>query len=140
MWGKPLPAGAPPAPSADTLANRLVGIASFAPQTTSPKGLPPIPAANLSVAEINRENSQYLPLSSRETPVARQPKPSPTSLQVIASSIASTAVPARAQLFAALAALGYDAGANGAMTNVAANVNDGFPDAPMLGAPWQGAA
>jgi hypothetical protein len=46
----------------------------------------------------------------------------------------------RGQLFDALISLGYHAGANDPMTSLAANVNDGYPDAPMLGAPWQGAA
>jgi hypothetical protein len=141
MWGKPLPEGATPnGPSAETLPDRIVGVEGFAPQTAKPKGLDPIPLANLSIAPINADNSQYLPLSAREGAVQRQPRTSPTSLQTIASSIASTAVPMRGQLFEALTTFGFNPGANDAMTNVAANVNDAYPDAPMLGAPWQGAA
>ncbi len=142
LWGKPLPEGATPnGPTAETLPNRLVGIDGFAPQTAKPTGPDAIPLANLSNTPIKPPSeSQFLPLWAKESAVARQPRPSPTSLQVIASSIATTAVPLRAQLFTALATLGYDAGANEPMTNLAANVNDGYPDAPMLGAPWQGAA
>ena len=141
LWGKPLPEGATPnGPSAETLPDRLVGIDGFAPQTSKPTGPDAVPLVNLSNVPINPSGSRFLPLWAKESAVGRQPRPSPASLQVIASSIASTAVPLRAQLFAALATLGYDAGANDRMTNLAANVNDGYPDAPMLGAPWQGAA
>jgi hypothetical protein len=71
--------------------------------------------------------------------VPRQPQPTPSSPQKIADTIVARAT-ARTDLFAALAALGYDAGANGDVGEIKANANVAYPDAPMLGAPWREAA
>jgi hypothetical protein len=141
MWGPPLPSGSsqPDTPSADTLPGRLVGIGGLTPRSTTPSGPDPIPLENLAVAALDKGDSDWLPLSMTAAPVQRQPKADPKSTQTIATTIATMAG-VRTDLFAALAALGYDAGTNGDVQEIAANASLGFPDAPMLGAPWQEAA
>jgi hypothetical protein len=140
MWGLPLAEGdTPTAPTANVLKDRLVGVGGFTPVVAKPKGPGPIPMANLVYAQINVGNANYLPLATGERKVDREPKTNPASLQLIANSIASTAVSTRAAVFDALKSFGFDAGANDPMTNFAANVNLSYPAAPMTGAPWQGA-
>jgi hypothetical protein len=141
-WGPPLPeATTPTTPTADTLPGRLVGLAGITPNTVVPTGPGPIPLVNLALFPINLHDSDYLPLAANEPPVGRQPQAVPTSLQTIADTVAAAGPTAlRAQLFAALAGFGYDAGANGPVDAIRANVNLNYPDAPLLGTPWQGAA
>lgn len=141
-WGAPLPEGETPAtPSADTLPGRLTGLAGVTPGTQEPTGPGPIPLASLALFPINPGSSDYLPLAPKEPAVARQPQAVPTSLQTIADTVAAPAPTAlRAQLFAALAGFGYDAGSDGPVAGIQANVSLNYPDAPLLGTPWQGAA
>jgi hypothetical protein len=139
LWGPPLDAGATPTtPSADTLPGRLVGVAGLTPPTSTPTGPGPIPLAILNYFPLDGGLGR-LPLSAAEPPVPRQPQPTPSSPQKIADTIVASAT-ARTDLFAALAALGYDAGANGDVGEIKANANVAYPDAPMLGAPWREAA
>jgi hypothetical protein len=139
-WGTPLPEGTTPGtPSAETLPDRLVGVREITPLTVKPGGPDPVPLVNLSVAAINPGDSNYLPLASGASPVQRHPRPTPTSLQIIATTLVSTAT-VRTQLFDVLGTFGYDAGANGPMSDLAGDVNRSYPDAPMLGAPWEVAA
>jgi hypothetical protein len=141
-WGAPLPEGQTPAtPSADTLPGRLMGLAGVTPNAQVPTGPGPIPLASLEFFPINPKDSDYLPLAANEPPAGRQPQAVPTSLQTIADTITAEAPTAlRGQLFAALAGFGYDAGTNGPVNDIQANVNLNYPDAPLLGTPWQGAA
>jgi hypothetical protein len=140
MWGAPIPAGQHPPPGADTLPGRLVGIAALMPRTAAPTGPNPIPLTALGYAPLDQNDSDYLPLAPGTAPVARQPQRDPTSPRIIAGSIASTSVAARGAIFAALAALGVDAGTDGALDALAASASRDYPDPPMLGAPWQEAA
>jgi len=141
-WGHPLPEGKTPAtPSAESLPNRLVGVQGLRPKAEPPTGPGPIPLANLALFPIDQGNSDFLPLAAGEPPAGRPPRPSSTSLQVIADTIAAPAITAaRAGIFAALAGFGYDAGTDGSTAEIAANVNLDYPDAPLLRAPGQGAA
>ncbi|HST60255.1 MAG TPA: DUF6603 domain-containing protein, partial [Longimicrobium sp.] len=141
-WGAPLPEGQTPAtPSADTLPGRLMGLTGVTPNTMESTGPGPIPLVSLALSPINLHDTDYLPLAANEPPVGRQPQAVPTSLQTIADTVAAAAPTAlRAQLFAALAGFGYDAGANGPVDEIKANVNLNYPDAPLIGTPWQGAA
>ena len=121
LWGTPLtplnPSNSPPpppAPSADTLPNRLMGLNSLTPNPSTPTGPPPIPMANLAHDPIDQDASDFLPLSSATPAVARQPQASATSLETIASTIATPAVATtRTAVAAALAAFGYDVGPDG---------------------------
>ena len=146
LWGTPLtplnPSNSPPpppAPSADTLPNRLMGLNSLTPNPSTPTGPPPIPMANLAHDPIDQDASDFLPLSSATPAVARQPQASATSLETIASTIATPAVATtRTAVAAALAAFGYDVGPDGPTDALAANANLSYPDPPLLGAPWGG--
>lgn len=140
-WGPPLPEGQTPStPSADTLPGRLVGVAGLTPRTLEPTGPGPIPLENVALFPLNQGDSRYLPLATGAPPVNRQPHASPTSLQTIADTIAAEAVSTlRGEVFAALRGFGYDARTNGSTADIAANVNLNYPDAPLLGSPWQGA-
>lgn len=138
LWGKAIPQTQTPTPAADTLPGRLVGLANIAPRIYQPQGPDAIPLANLSYDPINPSDEDYLPFP--QPPVTNQPQVSATSLQTIATTInqdgtTGSPVANRAAIFAALAAFGYDAGANGDMTALAANVNLNYPAAPMLGSP-----
>jgi hypothetical protein len=147
LWGNPpataggsVPAPTLPQPGQQTLPDRLVGLNAITPVPPAFTGPPLFPLENLDYAPINADDDDYLPLSG-ETPVNRQPTPTPTSLQTIATTIASTPVTrARTVLFTALASLGFNAGANGTTADIAAAVDLSYPDAPMLGAPWKVAA
>lgn len=146
LWGSPpgsggsVPPPSLPQPGELLLPDRLVGLGAIAPIVPAPTGPPTFPLDNLSYAQINAGDDDYLPLSN-ESPVDRQPVPTPGSLQQIADTIADSAVAkARSGLFAALASLGVNAGANGTTAELAASVDLSYPDAPMLGAPWKVAA
>jgi hypothetical protein len=136
MWGAPDGSTSPTTPSADTLPNRLMGINGLSPQATQPAGPAPIPIANLLFDPIDADSSDFLPLSAGEAAVNRQPRASSESTQTIDGTIATSAVGLRGEIFAALTAFGYDAGANGDTAAFAAAVNFSYPSAPMLGAPW----
>ena len=143
LWGAPVTAnGAPTTPStptADTLPGWLVALSSLSPPTPALTGPPPIPLATLSFARLDSP-SDWLPLDPAEAAVARQPAASPSSIGEIATIATPPVADARSALFAALAACGYDAGADGSMAEVGANVGLSYADAPMLGAPWRAAA
>jgi hypothetical protein len=137
LWGPPLPAGTTPTtPSADTLPGCLVGIAGLTPPLSTVTGPDPIPLEILSYFPLDGGLGR-LPLSA-ETPVQRQPAVTPGSVKTIADTIVATASK-RTDLFNAVAALGFDAGANGDVQAIADNASLSYADAPMLGAPWQGA-
>jgi hypothetical protein len=137
LWGSPLPEGTTPTtPSADTLPGRLVGIAGLTPPVPIVTGPDPIPLETLSYFRLDGGLGR-LPLSA-ETPVQRQPEATPDSVKAIADTIVATATK-RTNLFDALAALGFDGGANGDVQAIADNASLSYADAPMLGAPWQGA-
>jgi hypothetical protein len=140
QWGPPLPPGATPPPSADTLPDRLVGITGLTPPEPVVTGPGAIPITLLEYFPLKGADDR-LPLSATDKVVDRQPQATPTSLHEIATTIAvDPAAKARTKLFEALAALGYDAGANGSVAEIAANANLAYPDPPMLGAPWRLAA
>ena len=143
LWGRPVGAGGKPAspsgPSADSLPGWLVGLSGLAPPPTSPTGLGPMGLAAIGYFEIESwQANHWLPLSPREPPVPRQPAATPSSVKTIRETVATAA--GRSGLFAALAAMGYDAGADGPMQELAAAADLSYPDPPMLGAPWQEAA
>lgn len=141
LWGPPPPEHtAMTTPSAETLPGRLVGATGLAPKQSQPVGPPPMQLANLAHDPIDPDDSDYLPLSATAPLVARQPKASPTSLTTIADTISTSSVQLRGEVFAALQAFGYDAGANGTTADIAAAVDLSYPSPPLLGAPWQGAS
>jgi hypothetical protein len=143
LWGTPpaavdgkVPAPVLTSPGGQLLPNRLVGIGAIAPAAPALTGPPQFPLENLSYAPINSDDCNYLPLSG-ESAVDRQPVATPGSLQLIQDTIAAAAViTTRGLFFDALAVAGINAGANGSTSDLAANVNFSYPDAPMLGAPW----
>jgi hypothetical protein len=137
LWGAPLPEGSTPAtPSADTLPGRLAGIAGLTPPVNAVTGPDPIPIVNLAYFPL-KGGLGRLPLSP-ETPVQRQPTVTSSSIETIATTIVGAAA-TRTELFKAIAALGFDAGANGEVTAIADNASLSYAGAPMLGTPWQGA-
>jgi hypothetical protein len=139
-WGQPIPKGQTPAVAANTLPGRLVGIQNITPHVQQPSGPAPIPMANLSYDPINPDADQenYLPIPQ---PVeSGQPQVSATSLQIIATTLtqdSSATSPAanRAGIFNALAEFGYDAGANGDLSELVSYVNLNYPAPPMLESP-----
>jgi hypothetical protein len=143
LWGAPLPLDgngnvtSPPA-SAETLPGRLTGISGLGPKPTQPANpIGPIPMANLAHDPIDTECSYLLPLSAAAPVVNRQPQASSQSLETIASTIASSSVAAtRSAVFAALASFGYNAGADGTTSDIAAQVNLSYSSAPWIGTPW----
>jgi hypothetical protein len=142
QWGEPLPVtgqGANPGtPSADTLPDRLVGVTGLTPPQTTPTGPDEFPAKRLDYFDLTGGKDR-LPLNATEAQVQRQPTTG-DSLGAIKKIAQDPAKTARNNLFAALKALGYDAGANGDLTDVGANADLAYPDPPLLGAPWRLAA
>jgi hypothetical protein len=141
LWGQPVPVGDAPKPEANTLPGRLVGIGKVAPRINVPTGPDAIPLANLSYDEVNEGDENYLPFPRPAETNA--PRPSATSLQTIADTIALAAPPGkpaanRAAIHAALAAFGYGAGTDGDMSALAASVDLNYPAPPMLGSPFGG--
>jgi hypothetical protein len=138
VWGQSIDKAATPKPGAELLAARLVGLALVSPKIKVPAGPPAIAMTDLSYDPINETDDQYLPFpQAAET---NEPQASDTSLQTISTTITKDSEPAspvanRAAIFGALAAFGYDAGTNGPLNALAANVNFNFPEAPMLGSP-----
>jgi hypothetical protein len=138
QWGPPLdPGKTPSTPSADSLPNRLVGITGLTPPEPELTGPSEFPITRLAYFDLDGGKGR-LPLSG-EKPVNRQPTTG-DSLGAIKNIAKDPAKTARKNLFAALAALGYDAGANGDVTDVGANADLAYPDPPLLGAPWRLAA
>lgn len=136
LWGPPLEEGKTPStPSADTLPGRLVGISGLTPPVNTVTGPDPIPIVNLTYFPLDGGLGR-LPLSS-ESAVPRQPQAKPDSVKTIAATIVAAA-DKRTDLFKAMAALGFDAGANGDVQAIADNASLSYAGAPMLGAPWQG--
>lgn len=137
LWGEP-EASQPAGPTANTLSARFLGLSDFKPPQAQPYGPPPIPIINLAYDPIDEDNSDYLPLSESQAGITLALTESPTSLETIADTIATeTVILTRTAVFDALAAFGYDAVSNGTTAEIGANVNLNFPDAPLLGAPWQ---
>lgn len=148
VWGAPIAqankggrsASPPPTPGAAaiTLPGRLLGLEAITPTFVCPHGPDPISEENLAHDPINPDDDQYLP--SHDS-VINQPQPSSAAtLSTIAATIdddtdATSPASTRKALFAALAGLGYDAGSNGTMADVKANIDLSFPVAPMLGSP-----
>ena len=99
-----------------------------------PDGAPPIPKQNLSDDPVNPGNENYLPFP--QAPQTNQPKASVTSLKTIADTLtAQQPTENRNAIFSALAAFGYNAGNNGDLSALAANVNRSYLAAPLLGSP-----
>jgi hypothetical protein len=143
LWGAPpaSPGTMQPNPTADTMPNQLMGMNGLTPPVTETTGPAPVPLSRLAFFEIDEGNSDWLPFTPGDPPAQRAPKVDSGSVAAIAQGVAvDPANKARTGLFAALAALGCDAGADGNMQQLADNAGLSFPDAPMLGSPWQAAA
>lgn len=136
LWGAPMPGT--PTPSADTVPGSFLGLSGFTPPPPTLCGPPEIPLANLALYSLDEYGSDFLPLSSQQAGVMPNAVATNGSLLLIAVSVADPAVVAtRDALFAALLDFGYEAGANGDTTEIGAQVNLNYADAPMLGSPWQ---
>ncbi|HKS27376.1 MAG TPA: DUF6603 domain-containing protein [Pyrinomonadaceae bacterium] len=139
-WGQPISKDATPPPASNTLPGRLTGLQNITPKVQQPSGPAPIPRANLSYDPINPDANQenYLPIP--QAAQSGQPQTSSTSLQTIASTImqdsaADSPVSNRAAIFSALAGFGYDAGANGDLSELVSYINLSFVAPPMLESP-----
>jgi hypothetical protein len=134
LWGKAVPKDATPTAVAKTLPGRFAGLQGLAPRMVVPDGAPPIPKQNLSDDPVNPGNENYLPFP--QAPQTNQPKASVTSLKTIADTLtAQQPTENRKAIFSALAAFGYNAGNNGDLSALAANVNRSYLAAPLLGSP-----
>jgi hypothetical protein len=137
LWGEPQPGTQPAVPTADTLPGSLLGLRSIEAPPPALVGPPEIPLINLAFDTIDQLGSDFLPLSSEQAAVAPNAAASATSLGVIAATVADPVVAKnRDDLFAALFEFGYSPGQNGGTGELAAKVNEGYRDPPMLGAPW----
>lgn len=134
LWGKAIPHTDTPAAASKLLPGRLVGLQGIAPRIIVPVGPPPIPQQNLSDDPVNPTDENYLPFP--QSAQTNQPQASATSLNTIASTLTAAKPSANRQaIFSALANFGYDAGTNGDLSALAANVNLNYPAAPLLGSP-----
>jgi hypothetical protein len=143
LWGAPSdqPGAMQSSPTADTIPGQLMGISGLTPPATTTTGPSSVPLSRLAFFEIDRDDSDWLPFTPGEPPLQRQPHLDPHSVQSIAQGVAADPTEsAREGLLAALGALGCSAGTNGTMQQFADNAGLSFPDAPMLGSPWQAAA
>jgi hypothetical protein len=135
LWGTPIPAGDTPRPAADTLRDRLVGLQKISPKFKAPAGPAAIPLKNLSYVTVNEGDEHHVPFP--RTAETAGPRASATSLKAIADTVAlGSAATNRADIFAALSALGYGSGRDGDMTALASAVNLSYPAPPMLGSPF----
>lgn len=140
-WGQPIPQDSTPAPAANTLPGRLMGLQNVSPLQQQPSGPAPIPMSNLSYVPINESKENYLPIP--QPPQGGAPQASTTSLQTVASTLtdnASQNSPAsnRAHVFQALAEFGYDAGTNGDLSALVSYVNLNYTAPVMLESPVGG--
>jgi hypothetical protein len=139
LWG-PVPSNPqqPDAPTSAAGPSKILGVEGLTPKQAQPVGPPPMPVVNLEFAQIDLDDSDYLPLSAAEAAVTRQPQPATGTLKRIEDGIATATKPQRDDLFAALATLGASPGQNGPTDDIAANLASDFLAEPMLGAPWGG--
>lgn len=135
LWGKPIPAGDTPRPAADILRDRLVGLQKISRKFKAPAGPAAIPLKSLSYVTVNEGDEHHVPFPRAAETAG--PRASATSLKAIADTVAlGSAAKNRADIFAALSALGYGAGRDGDMTALASAVNLSYPAPPMLGSPF----
>jgi hypothetical protein len=140
-WGQPIAKDSTPAPAANTLPGRLVGLQNISPLQQQPSGPDPIPMSNLSYVPLNETNDNYLPIPQPAQTGA--PQASSTSLSTVASTLTDSSSqnsPAsnRATVFQALAEFGYDAGTNGDLSALVSYVNLNYTAPVMLESPVGG--
>lgn len=137
MWGAPQSGGQPSSPSSDLVSGSFLGLSQLRPLPVVPYGPPEIPVGNLAFDPLDQNYSQFLPFPTGQNGIRVDANASSTSLATIASTIATDSVAStRTAVYAALLALGYAAGTDGVTSDIAANVNLNYADAPLLGAPW----
>ncbi len=134
VWGP----GAPPAKVVEptSIPGMAIGLTGVAPRPPTPVTTGAIDIATAFTYFPINEAPAALPINAVAAPTGG---PAPTAdddaLDRIATTIATTAAPARAALFAALRRIGVDPGIDGPLDLLAANPTGTYGANPLIGAP-----
>lgn len=132
LWGKPIPSGKTPKPSAETVPDRLVGISVTAPDSKV-GDTPGIININESLEYVTLTDKGIIPFAPDSVIEGVVPVEGPNTIQVIEETIMSDQVLAkRDQLFAVLKEMDLDPGMNDSLEQTAKSAGFLFTDQPMM--------